>query len=146
MLGGMRDRSTPHVSLVSLAILLYGWGFALFLLSLLKPALFVEYKFLALLVDLWGFAVVVGVGYLIYRLRKSDEENAKRRKDKYDKGWQQFEDRKARGQRVREASYRGEEIMQKAKAAQIAARREAEERRGVEVVFGTSASDESKKT
>ena len=131
----MQTRSGPNIVIVAGLTLFYGVGFALFLLSLLEPSLFQRWAWLTWVVNLWGFAIFAGVGFLIYRLKQTTAQAALRRKNRYDSGWREVEARKARGQRVREASYQRARMLTEAQEAQRRAELEAAALEGVKVQF-----------
>ena len=131
----MRTRSVPDIGVVTGLMLFYGVGFALFLLSLLKPMLFQGGGWLAWFVNVWGFAVFAGIGFVIYRVRQTNAQAALRRKNRYDRGWREFEARKERGQHVRAAGYQRARMLAEAQEAQRRARLERAALEGVKAQF-----------
>ena len=110
-------------------------GFALLLVTLVRPALVVVYPLALTLLKIWSALMVVLLGALLSRLRRSDRTTAMHRKDKKNPGWRAFEERKAQAMAKRQLGHSRTALLRAREQAEQAARVEALERAGVEAKF-----------
>lgn len=110
-------------------------GFGLMLITALFPALAIKLPLVSTLLKLWTALMVVLMGVLVVRLRRSDMSTAIHRKDKYSPGWQLAEDRKEKGMAKRHRGYARAALLRERQQAEREARQLAEERAGVEIHF-----------
>ena len=117
-----------------LALVVLG-GFALLLVTMVRPALVVVYPLALTLLKLWCALMVFLLGALVLRLGRSDQTTAMHRKDKNNPGWRAFEERKEQAMAKRQLGYSRTALLRAREQAEQAARAEALERAGVEVKF-----------